>query len=282
MKPPLRTKSKSTPVNGQQATQKWSLSIASTESSDGTVDHLLCPITLELPFEPVMAQDGFVYDKKAIQTHIQTRRDQKLELNSPLTNRRMGDTLLPAPHVKELIGAMIQKGAVPGELADAWNRTAQQHREKEEWLRQARAGDAHAMSTVGYHYMWGYGAFEHDGPAGLAWTRRAHEAGDVVATGRLGFYLVAGCGTQRCHRHGLLYLGIAAAQGSDISAYVLGIGFADGRYGLDASPLEAVRWLQKCLDPSCKFQRLNKVCQENARQRLRDLNKDSSPEDVTE
>ena len=34
-------------------------------------DDLICPITLELPWEPVTAEDGRVYEKEAIEQHIE-------------------------------------------------------------------------------------------------------------------------------------------------------------------------------------------------------------------
>eukprot|EP00977_Amphora_coffeiformis_P004765 scaffold1019_cov172-Amphora_coffeaeformis.AAC.18 len=236
-------------------------------------DDLTCPITLELPYIPVTAQDGHVYEQSAIQKHFQTRRAQNLPLTSPMTNQRMGDRLLPAPRVKNLIETLIREHVLTGELVTSWKKTAKQHKDKAAWLALAQKGNVEAMSTVGYHYLWGYGAFEHDSPLGFAWTQKAHEAGDVIATGRMGYYLVAGCGVKRCQKLGLTYLGIAAGQGFDLSAYFLGIGFAEGRYGLDVNEKEAIRWLERCLDPSSFFKRLNQVCKQNARQKLQELKK---------
>ena len=234
-------------------------------------DDLLCPLTLELPFVPVTAEDGHVYEQSAIRKHFQARKDQNLPLTSPMTNHHIGDRLLAAPHVKNIIESLIREHVLTGELVLTWKKTAKQHKDKETWLMLAQNGNVEAMSTVGYNYLWGYGAFEHDSPLGFAWTQKAHNAGDVIATGRMGYYLVAGCGVKRCQKLGLMYLGIAAGQGFDLSAYFLGIGFAEGRYGLGMDRIEAIRWLEKCLDQSSSFKRLNQVCKQNARKKLKEL-----------
>ena len=64
------------------------------------VSNVLCPITLSLPIEPVMAEDGNVYELTAIQTHLNNRK------TSPVTNMAMGNKLIPAPHVTNIIYAM--------------------------------------------------------------------------------------------------------------------------------------------------------------------------------
>ena len=55
-------------------------------------DSLVCPITEELPIDPVMATDGYVYERWAIEKHI--RLNCNNELRSPVTNGRIADTKL--------------------------------------------------------------------------------------------------------------------------------------------------------------------------------------------
>ena len=78
-----------------------------TNTLDGMVDELLCPITQQLPVDPVMAEDGRVYDRKTIQKWIDktktlekvrksfssvlTRTEEHVFLaRSPSTNEKMG------------------------------------------------------------------------------------------------------------------------------------------------------------------------------------------------
>ena len=55
----------------------------------------VCPITQELPLDPVMAADGRVYERSAIEEWI-----AKGNGKSPSTNEKMGTKLLPALQVR--------------------------------------------------------------------------------------------------------------------------------------------------------------------------------------
>ena len=75
---------------------------------------LLCPITFSLPFDPVIAEDGKVYERSAIEEWL------KQQGKSPLTNLPMGTKLLPAMHVKNMIRVMVASGTLTGDKADEW------------------------------------------------------------------------------------------------------------------------------------------------------------------
>ena len=62
-------------------------------------DNLICAITLSLPWEPVTAADGCLYEKAAIEQHIKNHQGGVLQLRSPVTNVPMAPRLLPAPHI---------------------------------------------------------------------------------------------------------------------------------------------------------------------------------------
>ena len=66
-----------------------------------TVTHLLCPITLELPVDPVIAEDGNGYERNAIEAQL------KVRLKSPLTNKPMGTKLMAAKHVTNVIESLV-------------------------------------------------------------------------------------------------------------------------------------------------------------------------------
>ena len=57
---------------------------------------LLCPITFSLPVDPVIAEDGNVYERSAIEEWL------KQQHKSPVTNLKMGTRLLPALQVTGL------------------------------------------------------------------------------------------------------------------------------------------------------------------------------------
>ena len=81
-------------------------------------EEFVCPITQELPVDPVMAQDGRIYEKKAVEDWIASKRGQPLK--SPVTNESMGTALLPAVQARNAIRNMVQSGAITGPKADAW------------------------------------------------------------------------------------------------------------------------------------------------------------------
>ena len=87
-----------------------------------TVTHLLCPITLELPVEPVIAEDGNVYERVAIEAQF------KVRCKSPLTNEPMGTKLMVAKHVTNVLDSLVQ-AKVDDERLIAW-RTAKEHAKK--------------------------------------------------------------------------------------------------------------------------------------------------------
>ena len=75
---------------------------------------LVCPITQELPIEPVMAEDGKIYEKKAILEWLSR------DATSPVTRARMGSRLLPAIQTRNTIEALVKSGAIGDELTTAW------------------------------------------------------------------------------------------------------------------------------------------------------------------
>jgi U-box domain/Sel1 repeat len=209
-------------------------------------DDLICPITLELPWDPVVASDGRVYDRPAIEEHLECRKGQ---LKSPITNKEllllMDSRLLPAPQIKYLIGTLVEIGVIGGYLASKWNEKVKEQKRVEDLLKKAQGGDAEAMYRVGISYLTGTCGFEEDEKLAVKWFTKSHEAGYVQGTAALGYYLCNGHGVAKCHSTGIAYLGIAAAQGSKYAAYVLGIAWADGKYGMNVNKFEAIYWLEK-------------------------------------
>uniref|UniRef100_A0A7S3L3N6 U-box domain-containing protein n=1 Tax=Amphora coffeiformis TaxID=265554 RepID=A0A7S3L3N6_9STRA len=243
-------------------------------------DDLICPITLELPFQPVFAEDGRIYDKPAIEQHLEVcKREESGVLRSPLTNQPMGASLYPAPQIKNLIESMIENGTVEESLLEAWNKRVKEDKAAQELLKKAQAGDAEAMARVGHRFLNGADGFKKDVRLAYSWCQKAHDAGSVYGTARLGYHLARGLGTGKKCSEGIMYMGLAAGRGSDYAAYVLGRGFAEGKFGLYANSEKATEWLEKCLDPSCVFKNLNDEMKDKAREMIEELRKPGPDED---
>ena len=97
-------------------------------ATEQAVAQLVCPITRSLPFDPVIAEDGKVYERSAIEEWL------KQQGKSPLTNLPMGTKLLPAMHVKNMIRVMVTSGTLTGDKADEWEL---RRKEEEQALRNA-------------------------------------------------------------------------------------------------------------------------------------------------
>jgi len=232
-------------------------------------DDLVCPITLELPFDPCMAMDGRVYERAAIEAHMKAR--PASELKSPYTNVSMDSTLLPATQHKNIIETLIENGDITGPLADRWNERVEEKKKMDCLMKKAVGGDAKSMAILGCRYRDATEGFPKDKKLAFQWTEKAHEAGNVSATARLGGMLCDGNCGERDPKKGIILLGIAAGRGSDYAAYRLGLAFADGKYGLKVDEGEARRWLQSCLSDACSSKTLIHSAKDEAQNKLDEL-----------
>ena len=233
-------------------------------------DELVCPITLELPWEPVTAEDGRVYERQAIEEHFKTVHGSR-ELKSPITNENMGKRLLPAPHIRNLIEVSVENGYITGALADSWNKKAKEKKDMEDLLKKAESGDSKAMCSVGNAYFHGKNGFVKDEKLAYSWCKKAHEAGNVQGTACVGWRLFEGRGVAKSQRMGMVYTSMAAGQGSNLAAYYLGKALALGEYGLPVDKSEAIHWLQKSLNPECPYRHMSDWGKNDAQRILNDL-----------
>lgn len=104
----------------------------------------VCPIMHELPMDPVMAEDGHVYERKAIEEWFACGNGK-----SPVTNSAMGSRVLPAVQVKNMIVSMVKSGVLSGKTVDEW----QQRLNDEGQVGSGRAGlpstrQEHALALI--------------------------------------------------------------------------------------------------------------------------------------
>lgn len=236
-------------------------------------DELVCPFTLELPFDPVTAEDGRVYERSAIEQHIKGKSSE--ELKSPMTGSKMGSRLFPAVQHKNLIQSMIESGDITGSLADNWNKRAKQKTAMDALIKKAESGGGKAMERLGHYYLRGREGFKRDYKLAYAWNKKAHESGMVAGTARMAYVLLRGQGVKR-EKEGIMFLSIAAAQGSDTASYRLGLALADGKHGLPVNKPEAIKWLLKSLSDECKLKHMNEVGRKHAREKLEELTNEST------
>ena len=189
------------------------------------MNKLLCPITFSLPVDPVIAEDGKVYDRSAIEEWL------KQQHKSPATNLAMGTKLLPALQVKNMIRAMVTSGALTGDKVDAWKLKLEEEEEFADMLRGAEAGEGWAMYNLGLWYEFGLKGLAKDKAKAFEWYEKSHEAGYARGTGGLGVCYLVGLGVPKCPMRGAMLLGEAAGRGSQNACYNLGCAYAAGRWG---------------------------------------------------
>lgn len=248
-------------------------------------DDLICPITHELPFDPVLAEDGRVYERSAIEQHISHSETKGYPLKSPMTNACIGPRLFASPQIKNLIGSLIENRSITGELVDTWKKKEQEKKDSERLLKEAQDGDAVSMYAVYEGCKYGMDGFKKDLKLALHWVKKAHAAGFVEATSSLGFILVRGrlgdLKVKKDQSKGLVLMTTAAMNGSDCAAYRLGSAFFHGKYDLSVDKASAVFWLEKALCDTCLFPLLKETTRASAQEKLEELNSrfDESSED---
>ena len=200
------------------------------------MNEFLCPITFSLPVDPVMAEDGKVYERSAIEEWL------KQQHKSPVTNLAMGTRLLPALQVKNMIRTMVTSGALTGDKVDAWKLKLEEEEKVAEVLRKAEAGKGWAMQNLGNWYKHGLKGLAKDLAKAFEWYKKSHEAGHASGTGNLGACYLVGDGVPKCLARGATLLSDAAGRGSKHACYQLGRVYADGDWGFPKDDTMARRY----------------------------------------
>ena len=210
---------------------------------------LRCPITQELPFDPVMAKDGKIYEREAI---LKWFRQKDGDATSPSTGKVIDVELVPAVQVRNTIEALIKSGAIEGEAAAAWRKKLEQENEVKEKHAKAEGGDGDAMYWLGVSYEHGRNGVAKDTAKARAWYSCGADIRHPYCLAKLGEFLLLGIRSPVNNVLGIMNLTEAAHMGTDFAAYMLGEAFFKGEYGLPKDPARARFWLKKVTDGECK------------------------------
>lgn len=228
---------------------------------DDAIKELICPISLELPVDPVTSEDGQIYERESIAAHIAR---QGAALRSPVTNAPMGAKLFPAKQVRNLIDIMVRSGAITGDNATCWTERIGDEAVVAGLRRKAEGGDADALHMLGTWHCHGEHGLAADNAAGFRWLKRAADLHHVGGMAVAGFMLANGKGVARNETHGVALTTRAAEMGSDFAAFVLGELFANGENGLPQDNVQATYWLSKAISGSCPLKHLGEFNAEAA------------------
>lgn len=208
---------------------------------------LVCPITQELPVDPVIAEDGHIYERVAIEEWL--ARGQR----SPATNQKMGCKLLAALQVKNMIGNMVKSGALSGDIAAEWLKKLEEEREVAQTRAAAEGGDVEAMCDLGKWYYSGVHGLKRSASLCFHWFKRAADGGSVRGLGAVGLCYGWGVGCEQSATLAVHYFTRGADLGERWAAYYLADAFANGRHALPRDEQLANKWYRVATEPpACK------------------------------
>lgn len=215
-------------------------------------DEYICPITQELPIEPVIAEDGKVYEKGAIEEWLGKQQ------RSPITGLPMGTRLMPATQARNTIEQLVQSGAIEGEKAASWKKKLEGENKLKTLREKAEAGDADAMFSMYHAYTNSVAKYglTRDSRQARAWLERGARLQHPKCMATYGKYLLKGIGGEKLSALGLVLLGQAASLGSDLAASLLGRAFIEGSDGLPKDIEMGKHWLRKASDGQATIKHL--------------------------
>ena len=227
-------------------------------------DELLCPIALELPLDPVTAEDGRTYERSEIEKWI---KQKGATLRSPITNEPMGPRLMPAVQVRNVIERLVRSGEVASDMAGRWHQWLEEQSLVSTLKRDAESGDTDAMCSLGSFYAKeGISGHAKDLSQACKWFKMAAESGNVGGMAAAGSYLI-----KENTAEGMALLSMAAEGGSILAAYCFGLWYSVGRYGLPQNKKCAKFWFRRVLSESQSTPELAGFCSDMAMERLQQL-----------
>ena len=147
------------------------------QAIDEVAEEYVCPITAELPMDPVTAEDGRCYERCAIEEWF--RRQPQPRVKSPITNELMGKRLLPAVQLRNTLKRLVESGAISGSKADAWKKVMADEAIVATPRAKAEGGDVNAMRALGIMYHKGTHGLKKDATLAFKWISAAGSEGLV-------------------------------------------------------------------------------------------------------
>jgi len=231
------------PGKGEAGAESTSESEAANKRRKSAMDEIvkefICPISLELPVEPVTAEDGRVYNRADIQKHIDNAEDDNLR--SPVTGAPMGPTLVAAVQVQNTLHALIESGAVEDDSAERLKKFIEKRKK-------AEAGDTEAMCDLSECYFCGMNGLHKDDKQAYAWCSKAADLDCALGMAYKGFHLYRGRGVDIDIAAGAALVGVAAGRDNAHACYFLGYEYYGGHSGLPKDHKLAKYWLMKALE----------------------------------
>merc|ERR1712232_1137291 len=137
--------------------------------------------------------------------------------------------------------------------------------------KRAEEGDAEAMASLGLFCYRGTHGFAKDEKLAFKWFKKSSDLKHPRGMASAGYCLTGGVGVEKNVAHGMNLTSVAAAMGSDVACYLLGIFYFKALHGLPKDKAEAKYWLTKATDGSCSSKHLNDASKEEAKKWLEEI-----------
>ena len=248
--------------------RKPAAAAAAKPKTKSVLETLTCPITLELPLDPVMAEDGIIYERSAIEEHLQ-RSDK-----SPMKNIPMGNKLIESHQVKSMIESLVEHASEQEQgLVNSYKERLDQKKAIDNLVAQAQAGNVPVMLQVAENYYEGKNGFDLNKKRGFHWYSKAADEGHAVGMANAGIHMLErSMGRVRTEMTGLSLVSNAAHKhGSDQACIFLGLALADGNSVLERNVKRAIKLLQLGVSGDCQYLHASEESIQRARRRLSEL-----------
>ena len=128
-------------------------------------EHNSCPISHALFVDPVMAEDGQIYERKCIEEWFD-RNNPHPHPKSPVTRQSIGKTLKPVPLVRNTIKTLVDGGLLTGDAVDTWKAAVEKMERDKTWIKflteRVAEGVPSSMVLLGGAYEHGYYGMKKD------------------------------------------------------------------------------------------------------------------------
>mmetsp|Transcript_49081 Transcript_49081/g.72910 ORF Transcript_49081/g.72910 Transcript_49081/m.72910 type:complete len:420 (+) Transcript_49081:118-1377(+) len=231
------------------------------ESILNVAEELVCAITKQLPLDPVIADDGCLYERDAIEEYIE---DNIRNLRSPVTDEPMRDHLLPSNQAKNTIRVLIDSGAVPESICGAWRKKLEVENFVDSQIERAEDGDVEAMKTLADYYYFGKKPVEIDYAEAYKWCKRAADLGDATALAGVATHYAKGMGVEQNALLAIAAITEGISLGSSAATCNAGLWFYYGRHGFPKDTRKGLYFLRKIVEGSCTIDDLSEKYREIA------------------
>lgn len=237
---------------------------------------LLCPITLLLPIDPILAPDGHVYEKEAYAKYLKFPTKNKYgQILSPWTRKPMWNpySYNNHPYTIRLVISFIDNGIISGEDAKQWKAA----RSKLQQIQNTTSNsDGEEKYEIGNLYYYGDNEyFPSNNEKAYLYYNMASRCGSIQGEVMAAVCKVYGHGTERDVLYGSHLLVSAAYRGSSMAAYRASRLFCEPEHGIEDRNIE-LQLLKLAVSESAIYRDISKECLIEANIRLQELQENKS------